>query len=624
MKNESSNLFAGWEITSHEMKMRAKFFVELTLLMVSAQVILACLILYKLLSPTHVSIVIKYYFAKIAVMTFNNPMLTIENIGSFSAHQIVANTILREQIYGKVFNTCLLSVALSFIIWVTLPLVLSFLKKRADKEMKSKHLRGMQLITSGELKRELKDKPGTIPLGNLFLPSKYESEHIFIAGKSRVGKSVQIKQQVESIRLKKSRACIYDFKGEYVELFYRPETDFILNPLDARGVCWNIFNEIKTKADLSAVCDSLIPQSSGDDKFWSSAARDVFRGILAVLYQQNKKTNKDIWETVTSPIKEIAALLQSSPAGAAGFSYIQDASGKQAAGVIAVLMSYVSWLEFSQNEPQPGQPEFSTQSFLSSPGGFIFLTGRPEIEATLRPYTGLFVDLLGRRMLSLPDGENNPDQKTYFVLDEFGNLQKLPSIKKILTAAGSKGGCCIIGIQDFAAIVKIYGREDAETIYNSCGTNLILNVTDPATAKIFSERFGHFEYEYSQKNYRMSSSDDSDGTTVSKQEKEKSLILPSQIQSLPKLEGYLKIPEHNPALIQIEIKNYAPVCKSFIQAAGFNLDEVQDSQAATASRVAVAVVTSNTTTEEKKKETIEEAPELQRQEEEQLIEEVLF
>lgn len=40
-------------------------------------------------------------------------------------------------------------------------------------------------------------------------------------------------------------------------------------------------------------------------------------------------------------------MCQSTTSGRAGYSYIQDASSKQADGVIAVLMSFVSWLEFA-------------------------------------------------------------------------------------------------------------------------------------------------------------------------------------------------------------------------------------------------------------------------------------
>jgi len=65
----------------------------------------------------------------------------------------------------------------------------------------------------------VKKEKGLIPFGQIKLPRRYESEHIFIGGKPRVGKSVMAKQQIHSIRQAGHRAAIGDFKGEYTELF---------------------------------------------------------------------------------------------------------------------------------------------------------------------------------------------------------------------------------------------------------------------------------------------------------------------------------------------------------------------------------------------------------------------
>jgi len=366
------------------------------------------------------------------------------------------------------------------------------------------------------------------------------------------------------------RAVIYDFKGEYVEKFFEPSRDYILNPLDQRGADWNIFNDVSSLPDLSAITGSLIPPSSGEERFWNTAADAVLRGIMAALWVQGKRTNRDLWQAVTLPIEAMAELLKTTEAGAAGHSYIQDASSKQASSVIAVLMSYVSWLEFAG-----AGGTFSVRQWLADDSdSFLFLTGRPEVENTLRPYTSLFIDLLGKRFLSLPDGQ----PPIYFILDEFGNMQKLPTVKRLLTAGGSKGATVIIGIQDFAAIEKIYGREDAKTIYNSCGTNLILNVGDPATAKTFSERFGQRQYWDTSETISMGPSDNRDGLNLVRQKHLEDLILPSEILNLSKRTGYLKIPEHNPSLVQIPIaaiNQHKGEHPAFIVKPGYSLDDLE-------------------------------------------------
>ncbi len=67
----------------------------------------------------------------------------------------------------------------------------------------------------------------------------------------------------------------------------------------------------------------------------------------------------------------------------------------------------------------------------------------------------LFIDFMGRKLLSLDDDEN---RSIYFILDEFGTLQKMPTIVDILTQARSKGGRVFLGTQDFSKIDEIYGK----------------------------------------------------------------------------------------------------------------------------------------------------------------------
>ena len=533
MRNSRKILYSGWEITSHEFKMLLKMGAEVAIAFFAAHITLACMGF--LLFWPHKA----YLFGRVT-------NANLAALVGFREHGIGI-----PWDYWVRLSFCFI---LASPLWMLLPKLRRKIEQRGAKETTEKHLRGMQLIDIHALKEQLRqEEPGLLPFGELLLPRKYESEHLFIGGKPRVGKSVCLKQQLEAVRKIGARAVVYDFKGEYVEVFYRPGIDYILNPLDKRGAVWSIFDEIQTVTDLNAIADSLVPESRGEDRFWSAAAKDVFRGLLSYcVLLQGKTTNRDLWHVVTRPVAELAEMCKATPAGAAGFTYIQDASSKQAASVVAVMMSYVSWLEYA-DDSLPG-PRISTASFLSKAGATIFLTGRPEVETALKPYTSLFVDLLGRRMLSLPDAEHDQARKTFFFLDEFGNMQKLPSIKRLLTAGGSKGATVLIGIQDFAAIQKIYGREDAETIFNTCGTVLILNVADPSTAKYFSDRFGMREVERPQENFRMSAQDHSDGLTLSRQEKKVELILPSEIQSLPKLEGFLKVPEHEPARLRLSIR----------------------------------------------------------------------
>jgi type IV secretory pathway TraG/TraD family ATPase VirD4 len=454
---------------------------------------------------------------------------------------------------------------------VTFVVVWFILRRKARRLTRAEHIRGMRLITEKELARQVRKQAGLLTFGRVALPSIYEGEHVMIAGKTQVGKTVTLMQQLWAIREAGFPAIVYDFKGEYVEKFYRPGIDHLANPLDGRGIRWNIFDDIETIPDISALAGSLIPPGAGEEHFWCAAAQAVLIGVIAALLKEGKRTGEDLWKALSAPTVEIARLCASTEQGAAGLKYIEEAHSKQANIVVSVLMTYVSWLEFACNGSG-----FSIRKWIADPGGsFIFITGRPEVENTLRPYISLLIDLLGKRFLSSSDDRA---RRIYFVLDEFGNLQKLPTIKRLLTAGGSKGATVLLGFQDFAAIVKTYGREDAETILNSCGTSLVLKLSDETTARIFSGRFGETQDWQVTETRTLGQGKTQASSSFSRSIRTDRLILPSEIQSLKKLVGYLLIPEHEPAKIMLRIAaaNQLPAAnRAFTLRPGLSLDDIQ-------------------------------------------------
>lgn len=88
---------------------------------------------------------------------------------------------------------------------------------------------------------------------------------------------------------------------------------------------------------------------------------------------------------------------------------------------------------------------FSIRGWLQNDKpGFIFVTNQSDVKDTLKPILSLFIDFLGKKLLSLPD---DLQRRVFFLLDEFGTLQRLSSIKELLITSRSKGGSCWIGMR---------------------------------------------------------------------------------------------------------------------------------------------------------------------------------
>lgn len=425
----------------------------------------------------------------------------------------------------------------SSVVYLGYPFALGQFKRRSRKQSQVKHLAGAGLVSSEEFSHQI--GPGDLPFGSFRLPVKEETKHCLAIGRPGTGKTVFLSGIVERLIERKAKGVIYDFKGDYVSRFFDPERDIIFNPLDARCEGWNLFNDIKTKLDINIIASSLIPPVYSGDTFWNDAARGVFSGILHYLWQQNLRTNSSIWAGVTAPGQSIHEWLKRTPEGQSGFRYIEDAGSKQALSVFATMMQYTSAFEYmSQQE----DTDFSINEWLTNEKpGFIFVTNQSDVKDTLKPILSLFIDYLGRKLLSLPD---NLNRRVFFLLDEFGTLQRLSSIKELLITSRSKGGSCWIGIQDIGQLNKLYTKDVTDTIVNACGSSIMFAVADPHTAKYLIDKIGDTEILEIEETHSMGVADYRDGVSLTQRRKRQRLIIDSELMSLADLHAYVKVPNN--------------------------------------------------------------------------------
>lgn len=594
---KTNQAFKGAEVWWNDIKMSLKMHLKIAVLVLIIQIVVFMLILRFTMRTNAFRIMPYYWMASVAQAIKFNPVYIIKwedektkaerNI-RISAAALTSIPQVRKYIKDEQWKIYV-SFFISCMAFFSYPFSYGYFKRKSKKIHVIEHIRGPQLIEETELAKQLlkENKKGNMPIGSFIkLPVEYEPEHIFIAGKARVGKTVCLSQIFYDVRKRNCKAIVYDFKGsDFLAKHYDPERDIILNPLDTRSNYWDLFAEMKTIPDIVAVASSIVPPAKGET-FFNDNARKVFKSSVSCLIEKGRGSIDEAWGLFTSPIINITELLKGSSLGAEGYVSIQDHSSKQALGVISVLMQYCGFFEYlaSQDKSQT----FTIDEWINrKEGGFIYLVNREECSDTLRPFISLFVDFMAKKILSLAD---DPHRRIYMFLDEFGTLQMLPSIHRLAIAGGSKGCILLIGIQDFAQMSKIYGPEKAESLFNSCGTAVIFNVVDPKTAKFFADRVGEREFLECSETISMGIAESRDGRSLTKGRKKELVILPSEIQSLKKREAYVKIPEHDPVLLKVEItqaNNLPCVAEAFTMRPDLTIEAIMRRQEEIATQAAV-------------------------------------
>lgn len=422
-------------------------------------------------------------------------------------------------------------------IWLLYPGFLYVLATRSRKQLEDEYVRGSQLITPrrfNKISKNIRNKKKDLPFGDIRMPFPAEIRHTLVVGRPGTGKTVAFNNILEKVIERDEKAIVYDFKGEYLSLFFRPGKDIILNPLDKRSAGWCIFNEVKAETDISAFVASLIPEKPRSDPFWCDAPRGVLTGILIYLLYKGKTQNTDLWALLNSSAGEIHACLDEidSP----GLRYIEDPGSKQTQSVLSVLMQHTFFFSYLARL----QGDFCVSDWVEDPErkGIVYITSSSVSHSLLSPLNTLFVDIVGMRLLSLP---NDLNRRLFFFIDELGTLQRMNMLIQGLTLTRSKGGAFFLAIQDIGQIEERYGNKLRQSIVNACGNSVIFAVEDNDTAEFCSLKLGEVDQIIKTKSLSMGVNNFKDGINVNQQRRKDRLLIPAEIKELADLNGIVKI-----------------------------------------------------------------------------------
>ncbi len=426
----------------------------------------------------------------------------------------------------------------------------SWMNRKAEEP---RFVRGADLVPFEQMKESLdraiqeeqKDDPLLVPLclGPAALPESVSRRHILVLGTTGAGKSICLNRYLTTLREKRifsneaNKSVVYDAKGEFCAKHFR-RGDIIFYPFDRRSVAWSFFNEVRDYPDLDVLCTSLYePPKDCKDPYWYNAARDIIRTGLFYLLCEDRTSNKDIWEFFSRPLLQIRDSLATLPIRELGaVKHIDRADSQQAASIVSILQERLTFFRYLTDCDGP----FSFRSFIQNGADRrnLFLMNIQENKAIFRPLMTFVIDTMIREVLSLRDDYS---RRITFVVDEFGSLDKMPSIFDCLTMGRSKGGFLVLADQDLGSVASVYGSDKKETFFNNFNAHLVFRLNDPTTAELLSKAFGEREVIKKFQSSQFSPSDLGDRFSMSEQEKLERIVLPTEIQNLPDFHSYLKI-----------------------------------------------------------------------------------
>lgn len=383
------------------------------------------------------------------------------------------------------------------------------------------------------------------------VPPHSEAAHTFFFGAPGTGKSVGIFERLDQIREYKQPAIVYDKSGEFTEKYYRPGRDILLSPFDIRSPAWSLFKELRLSFDVTNIAEALIEQPNNGEKFWSANARILFADLIRQLDAAGLQTNEDLnYYANKLELKELYEFM----AGTHGGTLVDPRSEKTAIGIRAELGSCMAAWPFLKDSDDA----FSLREFITDCDApdtdksdrWVFITSRGDAHSLMKPLISLWLEIVCSGILSLTP---RPDRRIHLVIDEIASLQKLPSLQNLMAEGRKYGVAVVIGLQLFSQLKNVYGNDLAEAMLGVSKSWVVLQTTEPTTAKLLSEGLGgDAEIKEKKENRTMSAADERDSVSLSTEKKVSKVVLFGEILSFPTLTGVLKVPDM--PLLRIRLK----------------------------------------------------------------------
>jgi type IV secretory pathway TraG/TraD family ATPase VirD4 len=382
-----------------------------------------------------------------------------------------------------------------------------------------------------------------ITLAGTAVPAQDETKHFKLIGTTGTGKSTAIHEIMTSALSRGDRAVIADPDGGYMRRFYRPDRgDVVLNPFDPRSVKWDLFSEIKSDYDVEQLARSLIPDHEGQDRSWRGYARTFFTAVTRQAHQAGTKDVDELYRLLlVADTGELRGLVRGTPAQ----PFLDEDNSRMFDSIRSVAGSAVGALQYIGRQTAQG---FSVREWVrEKTPGVLFIPYKAGQIAALRSTISAWMRLAIFEAMDQDEPRDadsrDSNSRLWFVVDELDALGQIDGLKDALARLRKFGGRCVLGFQSIAQVSNTYGQGEAHTIVENCGNTLILRCSASeggGTARFASQLIGDREVKHATVSRSRRFTELFGSVTHSEHLSVEPAVLPSQVEQLPDLAGYLK------------------------------------------------------------------------------------
>jgi type IV secretory pathway TraG/TraD family ATPase VirD4 len=399
---------------------------------------------------------------------------------------------------------------------------------------------------------------------------------------------------------------IYERKGDdFIAPLYRREHDYLFDPRDRDCIKWNIFRDMlsdKGEIDETMVnffVTSIAPVGDSKSAHFELQSQSIIKAVLLAVAGSDAPSNKaliDYLRAYPTPKALRAALLDNPTVklfgadnavyGALTVTSTGDLDA-QATSVFATCNNIFKNL--SNRAFYYEDSDFSVREFINSLRNEnrdirLFIVNTADQAGAHNLFFSLFFSLLYKHILSLP---NSKYRRITWVIDELMSLATnnkalgkhlITELINTLAESRSKGLNVLLAFQALSQANEIVGDNLLKSLFQMCGTKIVLQYSEPYGQRMLSEFLGEQEIERTKTGTSSGSDTSQDRLNVSEEQKIKTIVMKSEFANLEPLEAFIKIGNFPVSKIRFGYQEPQLICESLIRRELPYFDQVGEEQ----------------------------------------------
>ena len=402
----------------------------------------------------------------------------------------------------------------------------------------------------GEQYKILSRNKGIILAENNYLPvDKKGNVNVLVVGGSGSGKSASYSipnayQLLGSYVFTDPKGELYDRTAGYLrENGYKIKVLNLVHPQYSDG--YNPLMHVASEIDVDVIANTIVKGQKSDnstaDPFWDDSAEVLLKALIYYLMatrpeeEQNLASCAELVRAANSNggsnlLSELMSQLPYDHPARMNYKSIEIAPEKTYSSILSTLQSKLGKFDSKEIAELTSTDTMDFEEIGTQKVALYVIS-----SDTHTAYDFLLTIFFSQMIQQLYDFADNNGGKlpmaTYFILDEFANIGRIPDFdKKISTSRSRKISFSVI-LQNLDQLEAIYDKS-YETIIGNCDTHVFLGSNSQKTVEYFSKALGEKTISHASTSINRDKQHQRTGTSDSDQIMARALMTPDELRRM--------------------------------------------------------------------------------------------